>query len=94
MFLTEKVKIKRSISGTKFHKLRVVIDNESRMSTKVFLDNEYFGSYQEHFVSRLKGGVFALNRFKGVALFKNFTLMGCKHFNREGKCTDDDGKNM
>ena len=39
MFFTEEVRLNKSISGTKFHRLRVVIDNESRKSTKVFLVN-------------------------------------------------------
>ena len=90
----KEVRINKSISGTEFHKLRVVIDNESPKSAKVFLDDRYFGSYQEPFVARLKGGVFVLNKFKGVALFKNFTLNGCRHFNKEGRCTDNDGRKI
>ena len=89
--LTKEVQINGTVSGTKYHNLRIVIDNTSEKSAMVFLDNHYFGSFQEHFVSRLKGGVFVLNRFRGVALFKNFTINGCKHFNKYGRCLDNDG---
>ena len=43
---------------------------------------------QEHFVPRLKGGVFILNRFEGVALFKNFLLRECNNFGQNGTCLE------
>ena len=86
-FLDEKFLINGTTSGTIFHSLRLLIDNESIKSTKVFIDGKLFGSIQEHFVSRLKGGVFVLNHCKGVALFRNFVLKECKKFDEDGKCT-------
>ena len=41
---------------------------------------------QEHFVPRLKGGVFILNDFEAVALFKNFELKECRIYDEEGNC--------
>ncbi len=87
-FLDEEVTLNGSVSGTIFHALRLVIDNTSLKSTKVFLDNNLVGSFQEHFVSRLKGGVFVYNNKGGVALFKNFNLKGCNNFDQEGRCED------
>ena len=86
-FLDEKFPINGTTSGTRFHSLRLVIDNDSSKSAKVFVDKKLFGSIQEHFVSRLKGGVFVLNHCKGVALFRNFVLKECKKFDDDGKCT-------
>ena len=57
-----------------YHTLKLVVNNNSQNSTEVFLDEKLFGTIQEHFVSRLKGGVFVLNKFEGVALFKKFKL--------------------
>ena len=93
-FLTKRDELKESISGTIYHSLRVVIDNVSLRSAKVFLDNRFFRSFQEHFVSRLKGGVFVSNKCRSVGLFKNFTLQSCNHFDEDGKCTDNDGKKI
>ena len=87
-FLDEEVDLNVSVSGTIFHSLRLVIDNTSLMSTKVFLDNNLVGSFQEHFVSRLKGGVFILNNHGGVAVFKNFRIKKCNNFDQEGRCED------
>ena len=74
--------------------MRLVIDNMSPKSTKVYLDDHFVGSFQEHFVSRLHGGVFVLNEYKALALFKNFSLAACNNFSADGRCTDDDGKRM
>ena len=61
----------------------------------MYLDNQFLGSFQEHFVSRLKGGVFVINKQNAVALFKNFNLVPCDNFNEEGQCTDlKDGKSV
>ena len=60
--------------GTMYHTLKLVVNNDSPNSTEVFLDEKLFGTIQEHFVSRLKGGVFVLNKFEGVALFKKYKL--------------------
>ena len=84
----ENVPINRSISGTIFHSLRLVVDNRSLMSTRVYLDDQFIGSVQEHFVPRLKGGIFILNRFEGVALFKNFSLRECNNFGQNGTCLE------
>ena len=84
----EDVQINGTISGTIFHSLRLVVDNRSLMSTKVYLDDQFIGSIQEHFVPRLKGGIFILNRFEGVALFKNFSLRECNNFGQNGTCLE------
>ena len=80
--------INGSISGTIFHALKLVVDNRSLKSTKVYLDDQFIGSIQEHFVPRLKGGVFVLNKFEGVALFKNFSLRECNNFSQNGTCLE------
>ena len=84
----EKAPIKTSISGTIFHSLRLVVDNRSLKSTKVYLDDRFIGSIQEHFAPRLKGGVLVLNKFEGVALFKNFSLRECNNFGKNGSCLE------
>ena len=84
----ENVSISGSVSGTIFHSLRLVVDNRSLKSTKVYLDNQFIGSIQEHFVARLKGGVFVLNKYEGVALFKNFSLRECNNFSQNGTCLE------
>ena len=66
----EKAPIKASISGTIFHSLRLVVDNRSLKSTKVFLDDRFIGSIQEHFAPRLKGGVLVLNKFEMSTVLK------------------------
>ena len=78
IFADEKIRISGSTWGTMFHSLRLVINNGSPNSTEIFLDNKLFGTIQEHFVPRLKGGVFVLNEGEGVALFKNFQLRKLK----------------
>ena len=82
----EIIKINTPIFGTLFHRLRLVIDNASKMSTRVFLDGNLIGSFQEHFVPRLKGGVFTFNNREGVALFKKFQLTECRIYDEEGNC--------
>ena len=39
-------------------------------------------------VPRLKGGIFILNMFEGVALFKNFSLQECNNFGQNGTCLE------
>ena len=85
-FLDERVFINKTVLGTTFHSLRLVIDNNSSLSTKVYLDQQFVGSFQEHFAPRLKGGVFVVNKFGTVGLFKNFVIKGCEKFNEKGLC--------
>ena len=85
-FLDERVLINQTVQGTKFHSLRLVIDNNSSLSTKVYLDQQFVGSFQEHFAPRLKGGVFIVNKFGTVGLFKNFYLKECRNFDEKGIC--------
>ena len=70
----ERIRVTGSTLGIMLHSLRLVVNKGSPNSTEIFLDGKLFGSMQEHFVSRLKGGVFVLNEREGVALFKNFQL--------------------
>ena len=85
-FLDERVSINKTVLGTTFHSLRLVIDNDSSLSTKIYLDHQFIGSFQEHFAPRLKGGVFVVNKFGTVGLFKNFAIEGCDKFNEKGLC--------
>ena len=87
-YYDERIQINKTVEGTIFHSLRLVIDNQSVQSTKVFLDKILVGSFQEHFVPRLKGGVFVTHKFGSVGLFQNFKIKGCNKFNADGKCTD------
>ena len=80
--------VNKTIEGTIFHSLKLVIDNSSGMSTKVFLDDKFVGAFQEHFVSRLKGGVLVLNSVGSVGLFQNFQIKGCNLFDEKGECVD------
>ena len=80
-YLSKETAVNGSFSGTKFHKLKLVIDHKSSKSTKMYLDNQFLGSFQEHFVSRLKGGVFVLSKQNAVGLFRNFILTPCNNFN-------------
>ena len=92
-YLSKEIALNGSFSSTKFHKLKLAIDHKSSKSTKMYLDNQFLGSFREHFVSRLKGGVFVLSKQNAVGLFRNFTLTPCNNFNEEGQCTDlKDGK--
>ena len=86
--LDERVIITRAIEGTIYHSLKLVIDNNSVQSTKVFVDRTLVGSFQEHFAPRLKGGVFVLNQYQSTGLFKNFRLEPCDSFNSEGTCIE------
>ena len=86
--LDERIVINDHVDGTIFHSLKLVIDNNAAMSTKVFLDDKFVGSFQEHFVPRLKGGVFIINKFGSVGLFQNFGMKGCKKFLPHGECAD------
>ena len=87
-FFDDPIPINKTVPGNIFHKLRIVIDMMSVQSTKVFLDNNLLGAFQEHFVPRLKGGVFVSNKYGSVGLFRNFNLKGCRNFSEEGDCID------
>ena len=87
-FVDDRVTIQQPVLGTKYHSLRLVIDNNSNFSTKIFLDQIFIGSFQERFAPRLKGGVLVLNKFEGVALFKNFSLRECNNFGKNGSCLE------
>ena len=87
-YYDERILIDQTVEGTIFHSLRLVIDNQSVQSTKVFLDKILIGSFQEHFVPRLKGGVFVTHKFGSVGLFQNFKIKGCNKFNALGNCID------
>ena len=87
-FIDERTTINKPIEGTKIHSLKLVIDNKSASSTKIFLDDTYVGAFQEHFVARLKGGVFVLNNPGSVGLFQNFQIKGCYTFDEDGVCID------
>lgn len=87
-FLDERIAINRSAPGNIFHSFRVVVDKSSIQSTKVFLDNVFVGSFIEHFVPRLKGGVFVVNEVGSVGLFENFKFKVCKNYNENGQCPD------
>ena len=84
----ENIRIIESFHGTRFHSLKLVVDDNSLWSTKVSLDNNLIGSIQEHFVSRLKGGMFVLNSSGSVGLFKNFKIKECDKFFTNGTCSD------
>ena len=76
-YYDEKILINQTVYGSSFHSLRLVVDKSSGRSTKVFLDDSMVGSFQEHFVPRLKGGVFVTShplRFGSVGLFRNFKI--------------------
>ena len=64
----------------------MVVDNHSNESAKLYLDNEFVGSFQEHFASRSKGGVFVVNKFGSVGVFTNFEIMECRSFDHGGNC--------
>ena len=87
-FRDDCISINKSVPGNIFHSLRVVVDKNSIKSTKVFLDNSFIGSFKEHFVPRLKGGVFVVNKAGSVGLFQNFDIKGCKNYNEDGQCVD------
>ena len=87
-FFDERAVLNKSVPSNIFHSLRIVVDKASIQSTKVFVDESYVGCFREHFVSRLKGGVFVVNKYKSVGLFENFILKGCKNFNENGICMD------
>ena len=87
-FLDDRISLNTSVPGNIFHSLRVVVDKTSVQSTKVFLDKVFIGSFKEHFVPRLKGGVFVVNKVGSVGLFQNFHLKGCKNYNKDGLCLD------
>ena len=87
-FVNDRVTIQQPVLGTKYHSLRLVIDNNSNLSTRLFLDQTFIGSFQEHFAPRLKGGVFIVNESGSVGLFQNFKIKGCKNgFDTNGDCS-------
>ena len=87
-FFDERIIINQNVLGTTFHSLRLVIDNGSSLSTRIFLDHNFVGAFQEHFAPRLKGGVFVVNKFGSVGLFQNFKIQDCdgKEFDASGNC--------
>ena len=84
----ENFKMSQTMHGTIGHTLRLVIDSSSIWSTKVYLDNECIGAFQEHFISRLKGGVFVLNNSGSAGLFRSFKIKECHEFHSNGTCMD------
>ena len=86
--LDERVVIPKNVLGTIYHSFNLVIDNNSIQSTKVFLDGNLVGAFQEHFAPRLRGGVFVLNKYQSVGLFKNFNLKPCDTFDSQGICIE------
>ena len=87
-FHDDRISVNKTIPGNIFHSLRIVVDKTSINSTKVFLDKILIGSFKEHFVPRLKGRVFVVNKVGSVGLFQNFNLKGCKNYNKDGLCLD------
>ena len=77
-YYDEKILINQTVYGSRFHSLRLVVDKSNGRSTKVFLDDSMVGSFQEHFVPRLKGGVFVTHKFGSVGLFRNFKITTSK----------------
>ena len=77
----ERIILNTTVKGTVVHSLTLVIDNKSDQSTKVYLDEQFVGSFQEHFVSRLKGGVFVTHKTGNVGLFQNFEIKACNVLN-------------
>ena len=70
--------INQTVDGSSFHSLRLVVENDPGQSTKVFLDESLVGTFKEHFVPRLKGGVFVTHKFGSVGLFRNFKITTSK----------------
>ena len=64
------------------------MDNYSNESAKLYLEDYYVGSFQEHFASRSKGGVFVVNQIGSVGVFKNFAIGECNSFDEDGTCID------
>ena len=87
-YLDDRIPVNTNVPGNIFHSLRVVVDKTSIQSTKVFLDGNFIGSFKEHFVPRMKGGVFVVNQVGSVGLFQNFNLKGCKKYDENGLCLD------
>ena len=84
----ENFRMSQTMHGTIGHTLRLVIDSSSIWSTKVYLDNECIGAFQEHFISRLKGGVFVLNNSGSAGLFRSFKIKECNEFHSNGAWMD------
>ena len=79
--------IKQPVLGTKFHSMKLVVDNKSIDSTKIFLGKRFIGTFQEHFAPRSRGGVFIVNEAGGVGLFENFDIQECESgFDDNGNC--------
>jgi len=77
-YYDEKIVIDQTVDGSSIHSLRLVVDNDPGRSTKVFLDGSLVGTFQEHFVPRLKGGVFVTHRLGSVGLFRSFQISTSK----------------
>ena len=73
-YYDEKIEIDQTVDGSSIHSLRLVVDNDPGRSTKVYLDESLVGTFQEHFVPRLKGGVFVTHKLGSVGLFRNFQI--------------------
>ena len=91
-YYDERITINQTTEGSIFHSLRLVIDNNSVQSTKVFLDRNLVGSFQEHFIARLKGGVFVTHQQGSVGLFQNFRIEKCDYLDSSGNCIN--GKSL
>ena len=88
-YYDEKIQIDQTVDGSSFHSLRLVVDNDPGRSTKVYLDESLVGTFQEHFVPRLKGGVFVTHKRGSVGLFRNFEIKTSKcniGLDSEGNC--------
>ena len=85
-FFDERVVVDQIVLGTKFHSLKLVIDNDSNHSTKLFFDKEYIGAFQEHFAPRSKEGVFKVIEIGGVGLFRNSGMFFAKGSDEIGNC--------
>ena len=77
-YYDEKIEIDQTVDGSSIHSLRLVVDNDPGRSTKVYLDESLVGTFQEHFVPRLKGGVFDTHKLGSVGLFRNFQISTSK----------------
>ena len=75
-----------TLSENVWHNLLLVVDKDSNSSVQVFLDDNYVGSFRENLPPRDVGGVMAWNRFRTVALFKDFKVERCLQFDLHGQC--------
>ena len=86
-FFDERGVVDQFVLGTKFHSVKLLIDNNSNNSTKIFFDKQYIGAFQEHFAPRSKGGAFLVNKVSSVGLFRNLEIRECENgFDDVGNC--------